>query len=389
MKHLDSLCHASSAILRRLSLILWMALTLSYTSCLDDDTLEYDDTLTGTFDACWRTLDEHYCFFDEKGVDWEGVYRQYRPLLRDSIKTQVQLFNLLDHMMDTLRDGHVNLYTPFNIGRYWSWHEDYLPNYDANLVNRYYLGTQYWIASGMQYGMLGRDSVAYVRYSSFDNAIGATNLDYVLALLRNANGLIIDLRNNGGGALDNAVTIAQRFATERTLYGYIRHKTGPGHHDFSQPEPLYVDPPSDGRVVWDASVRPVVLLTNRHCYSATNIFVQLMRSLDGTLTPDSLGQLHPKMIRQCGDRTGGGSGLPFESVLPNGWAIRFSACPMTDASGHSTESGIDPSEGLRVDMDSLSATEHHRDDIIETARAYILKNTRAPRKTAEKDEKTE
>ena len=354
------------------------------TACLDDDQLEQDDSLRGNFEAFWQTLDEHYCFFDEKGVDWEGVHRKYAPLFNDSIKTQFELFSVLDEMVDTLRDGHINVYAPFNIARYWSWYEDYPANYDDNLVREYYLGTNYWYTAGMQYVMYRRDSVAYVRYSSFNSTIGATNLDYILALIRNANGLILDIRNNGGGSLTNAVTLAERFATEKTLSGYIRHKTGPGHNDFSKPEPLYVEP-ADDRMMWDASVRPVVILTNRHCFSAANNFVQLMRTLDGTMTPDSLGILFPKMIKICGDRTGGGSGLPFESVLPNGWSIRFSACPMTDPEGRSTESGIDPSPGLKVDMDSVSAFQNHRDDIIEAARQYIIQNTRAPRETAKSE----
>ena len=40
--------------------------------------------------------------------------------------------------------------------------------------------------------------------------------------------------------------------------------------------------------------------------------------------------------------------MPFTSELPNGWSVRFSACPMTDADGVSTEEGIDPSPGCGV-----------------------------------------
>lgn len=362
---------------------LWLVLA---PSCLDDDSLEHSDDLRGTFEACWQTFDQRYCYFDEKGVDWQGVHDLYAPLFRDSIKTQLQLFTVLDQMLDTLRDGHVNIYTPFNVARYWHWYTDYPINFDANLLNTYYIGSNYWIASGLSYGVFQRDTIGYVRCASFDSGIGNTNLDYMLLLLRNTNGLIIDIRNNGGGALSNATTLAQRFTPQRTHYGYIRHKTGPGHSDFSRPEPLYLEPRADD-VLWDASTRPVVVLTNRHCYSSANHFVQAMRAIDGLQVPDSLGQLHPILIKQCGDRTGGGSGMPFESVLPNGWTLRFSACPMTDAQGRSTESGIDPTEGLRVDMDSTSAYQHHRDDIIEAARAYILKNTRAPRKEPQKVQK--
>ncbi len=382
--HTDLLSHVLPRQVRRAATGCLLAALCAFTSCLDDDQLERDDSLRGNFEAFWQTLDQHYCFFDEKQVDWEGVRRKYEPLFDDSIRTQFELFSVLDEMVDTLRDGHINVYAPFNIARYWSWYEDYPTNYDDNLVHDYYLGTNYWYTAGMQYVMYRRDTVAYVRYSSFNSAIGATNLDYILALIRNANGLILDIRNNGGGSLTNAVRLAERFATKKTLGGYICHKTGPGHNDFSRPEPLYVGPATD-RMMWDASVRPVVVLTNRHCYSAANNFVQLMRALDGTMTPDSVGQLHPKMIKICGDRTGGGSGLPFESVLPNGWSIRFSACPMTDQDGHSTESGIDPSPGLKVDMDSLSAFQHHRDDIIEAARQYITQHTLAPRGKTESE----
>lgn len=375
---------------RDLRLLPFVALltALALPSCLDDASMEYDDSFEGTFEACWQTLDEHYCFFQQKGVDWDGVYAKYKPLFRDSIQTQFQLFKVLDEMLDTLRDGHVNVYAPFNTTRYWKWYEDYPTNYDADLIQRYYMGSNYWTASGMIYGVFPRDSVAYIRYSSFDNTIGATNLDYVLLLCSYANGLVIDIRNNGGGALSNAETLAQRFATEKTLYGYIRHKTGKGHNDFSEPQPLYLDPDPD-RIPWDASLRPVVILTNRHTYSSANNFVQIMQALDGTMSPDSVGELFPKIIKVCGDRTGGGSGLPFESVLPNGWPIRFSACPMTDPQGHSTEEGIDPTEGLKVDMDSISAYQEHYDDILEAARHYIINHTRVIRKEPETEENDE
>ncbi len=49
-----------------------------------------------------------------------------------------------------------------------------------------------------------------------------------------------------------------------------------------------------------------------------------------------------------GDKTGGGSGLPFSSELPNGWSIRFSASPIMDAEMNQLEFGIDPD--IKIDM---------------------------------------
>lgn len=342
-------------------------------SCLDDDSRSYVNGYLGNFEAAWTTMDEHYCFFEEKGVDWDKVYKAYRPYFKDSVTNVSQQFSLLADMLSRVKDGHVNLYSPFNTGRYWAWYQDYPDNFDENLLYKYYLGKNYWLTSGMEYCAL-KDSVGYLRYSSFVNTPGDTNLDYILGVLGFCRGLIIDIRNNGGGSLTNVPKIANRFATDKTCYGYISHKTGRGHSDFSTPEPMYLEPETDDRISWDASVQPVVVLTNRHTFSAANNFVQAMRALSGTKTIDKDGHAFPKMIVTMGDKTGGGGGMPFESVLPNGWVIRFSACPIIDHNRQSTEEGIDPD--IKVDMDSLSMIEQHKDDIIEAAHAYIINNTR-------------
>ena len=132
--------------------------------------------------------------------------------------------------------------------------------------------------------------------------------------------------------------------------------------------------PSEDRLWWDASVQPVVILANRRTYSAANNFVQAMKAIAETKTFDKTGVAHEKMIVVVGDRTGGGGGMPFETVLPNGWVLRFSACPITDNHKRSTESGIDPD--FSVNMDSLVMFNEHRDEIIDFAHEYIINNTR-------------
>ena len=54
-------------------------------------------------------------------------------------------------------------------------------------------------------------------------------------------------------------------------------------------------------------------------------------------------------VALAGDRTGGGSGIPFNSEIPCGWAVRFSASPVYDAQMRTTEQGIAPD--LKVDLD--------------------------------------
>ena len=49
-------------------------------SCITEEVA--DNTASGNFDALWTTLDQHYCFFEEKkeayGLDWQAVREEYR-----------------------------------------------------------------------------------------------------------------------------------------------------------------------------------------------------------------------------------------------------------------------------------------------------------------------
>ena len=322
------------------------ALTLLGTvaGCVTND--ELPDDPQGNFEALWRIMDEHYCFFSQKGIDWQEVHSRYARQF-DASMTAKQQFEVMTNMLSELKDGHVNLYTSFNIGRYWAWHEDYPKNYSDSLGRRY-LKTDYLIASGMDYTILD-DNIGYLRCESFQNGIGAGNLDDILLYFQPCRALIIDVRNNGGGALSNAEELAARFTNKPTLVGYMQHKTGKGHNDFS-PLRSQILKPGKG-IRWQ---KPVFVLTNRSVFSAANEFVKYMRCFPN--------------VRIVGDRTGGGAGLPFSAELPNGWLIRFSACPMYDKNKQMTEFGIDPDYKV-----NLTSEDFHRgkDTIIEFARHLV------------------
>lgn len=317
-------------------------------SCIDEE--EFADSPSGNFEALWKIFDEHYCFFqyknEEYGLDWNAVYEKYRVRISDRMSS-VQLFEVLSDMASELRDGHVNISTSYDFARYWKWQEDYPSNFSDTLQRRY-LGTDYRISSGLKYKILD-DNIGYVYYESFMDAVGEGNLDNVISQMMLCRGMIVDIRSNGGGLLTNAELLAARFFNEETLVGYIQHKTGPGHSDFSSMEEQYIKPSSNLR--WQ---KPVCVLTNRGVYSAANEFVKYMRYAPNAVI--------------VGDRTGGGAGLPFSSSLPNGWAVRFSACPMYDREGKSMEFGIAPDYEVGLtDADFAKG----RDTIIEFARRLL------------------
>lgn len=324
-----------------------------FTSCVKEE--NSIDTPTNNFEALWKLMDEHYCFFDYKkkelGVDWDEVHSRYRKMVNDDMTSQ-QLFEVLTKMLSELRDGHVNLGTSFDFGRNWSFYEDYPLNCNDSIISATYLGHDYHIASGLRYRILD-DNVGYIRYVSFSSPVGSGNISMALNEMAMCCGIIIDIRGNGGGELTTAQTLASHFTNERIHVGYVSHKTGKAHDAFSTPQPEYLNPATQG-IRWQ---KPVVVLTNREVFSAANDFVKNIR-----LCPN---------VMILGDWTGGGSGMPFNSELPNGWSVRYSAVVSYDRDMNHTEFGIEPDVFCSL---SGKDTARHLDTLIETARK-IISNT--------------
>lgn len=330
--------------------ILLSALLL--TSCITEDVP--DNTPRGNFELLWQTLDEHYCFFSYKkeayGFDWDEVHGRYASQVNDKLTGQ-QLFEVLSDLTRELRDGHVNLSSAMGTSRYGEWFDNHPMNYSDSII-RAYLGrtTDYTITSGLSYRILD-DNIGYVRCPSFENGFGSGNLHEMMRALALCDGLIVDVRSNGGGMLTSAEKLASLFVNERTLAGYMCHKTGRGHDDFSSPKAIYLDPFEGLR--WQ---KPVAVLTNRRTYSAANSFVMYLKGLPN--------------VTIVGDQTGGGSGMPFVSELPNGWTLRFSACPMFNREMQHTELGIAPDVAVDITSEDYARS---IDTIIEKARGVLRK----------------
>lgn len=310
--------------------IIFAFLLLTLSAC--HDTPDYKDDPIGNFDALADIVADRYCYFREKGIDWKAVCAKHRAKVTPQT-AQLELFDIMSDLLDELQDGHVNLSSRFSTSYYRKWWTDYPQDFNLRTLQQYYLDFDYMSVSGISYKMLP-DSIGYIYCPSFSNQISETSLDYIFAVLygvQKAKGMIIDIRNNGGGLLTNINTLVGRFIDKEICGGYIRHKTGPEPDSFSEPYEITYKPAEDGHIRY---IGLIIVLTNRSCYSAANNFVAVMKSLPN--------------VKICGARTGGGGGLPFSSELPNGWGVRFSACPITDSDDNPTEFGIDPSPGYEV-----------------------------------------
>lgn len=277
------------------------------------------------FQETWDYVDRYYSYFDYKNIDWDSVYQAFEPRITDELSEE-ELFQELSDMLFLLRDGHVNLESDFNISRYSDWYLNYPTNFDLNVIERTYTAGAYEIAGPFLVWDFG--DVGYVYYGSFSRGFNSANLNYIVEKFADKKGLIIDVRDNGGGSLESARLLAQRFVSERTLVGRNRKRNGPGRDDFTPWVDRYLEPQSP------AYSGPVVVLTNRSCYSSTNYFIQYMRSLE--------------QVTIVGDRSGGGAGTPSYTELANGWILRVSASQFQDQNGIELEGGIDPDHQVDI-----------------------------------------
>lgn len=313
-------------------------------SCVREDQLP--NTPTGNFEELWKIIDERYCFLEYKEIDWDGIYTQYQKYIYDGM-TDDELFNILGRMLAELKDGHVNLYSDSEVTYYTSWFDDYPRNFSEILLMNY-LGMKYRSEGSIRYIILP-ENIGYIYCANFSETMNNERLNSILNDMTDCNGLIIDMRNNSGGSISNAVLLASHFTDKKVLTGYIQHKTDKGHNSFSTPKAIHIDPTSG--VYWS---KPVVVLSNRQTFSAGNYFVNVMRYFPQVTT--------------VGDITGGGSGLPFTSELPNGWGVRFSSSPHFDADMNQMEFGIEPEHPVNL---KPGDEEKGIDTIIEKARLLL------------------
>jgi hypothetical protein len=299
------------------------------------------------FEQLWSDVRNRYSYLELKNVDWDSIGGVYRDQIDDTT-SDTALFRMLSMMLNTLKDGHVNLTSDFNRSRHWDWFLDYPENYSQVLVERHYLGKDHLVTGPLLNQVI--DSVLYVNYRSFGNTITDDHIEALMERARGMKGVIIDIRNNGGGNLNNGYKLASCFTDSTRIFAYQRYKTGPGAEDFTSWGEMTIEPRKGLRFEG-----PVVLLTNRRSYSASTFFAQMMEVIP-----------HVTLV---GDATGGGGGIPVYGELSNGWTYRFSATQTITPEGDHIE--ITVPVDIPVGLDA-SDEANGVDTIIEAALDVLL-----------------
>ena len=288
------------------------------------------------FETLWQNFHHRYALFEAKGVDWDVLYRVYRPQVTAST-TDEELFSVLAGMMGHLNDNHVVLQAPslgreFSAGLVGTLLADmglagamrYLTR--RPLPTSYFQGEALSAAGGVfQYGWVD-EGIGYFHFGGFrDAAASAAAVDEILAALEGMHALIIDVRHNRGGDDRVGKAIADRFADTRRLYMTTAKRTGPGPEDFASPRYWHVDPEG----VPQTFTGPIILLQNRLSMSAAENFALAMRVLP-----------HATLV---GDFSSGCFADKAWTDLPNGWRFSLSWNLFLDYAGRCWEGiGVPP-----------------------------------------------
>ncbi|MHC4427477.1 MAG: S41 family peptidase [Planctomycetota bacterium] len=257
------------------------------------------------FDYVWEALDRHYAQFEAKHVDWDALYRIYRPQVSPET-TDAELFIILIRMLRHLNDAHVAIDNGSRRVSAGFIEELSMDDFSVEVVKTKYLRGEFSAAAQGKFihGWL-TDEIGYLHIRNLkgrDLSVPTEAIDAVISEYAGARAMIVDVRANTGGHERATKIVADRFADRRRHYMTTRVRYGEDHGDFDAPRYWYVEP--DGPRQFTG---PTILLTHRFSESGAEILALAMRVLP-----------HVTVV---GDLTGGAFSSQFPIPMPNGWTL--------------------------------------------------------------------
>ena len=316
---------------------------LFHLSCGGDDTPS--NTRAANFEFFWNTIDREYSYFELKGLDWDAIRSEYEPQFTETM-TATQFRDVFNEIIQRIGDGHTGFRTSSGFIAY-SINRGTVDNSAVNLAS--YITNTTTNNSRLIIGDIAGKNVKYIAVRSLsgdtDNAAN-TPLYESVNNLNDYDGLIIDLRNNGGGNDAIAKRFVEGFADQTRLFRRFRFREPATRNSFTAW--------TDNQLVPNNSVnftKPIVLLTNRNVVSSAEGFSLMLRSLPN--------------VTHLGDTTAGSTGNPGLFEMPNGWELLVSRWQVTDPEGNYVEDrGLAPDEVVWVTEEDRNAG---RDTILEAA----------------------
>jgi len=253
------------------------------------------------FEATWERVNSVYPYLEYKNINWDSIYTVYRPKAEQAKGDEI--YTVLIEMLAELKDMHVHVKT--DGGRYIStylmprWIKDRYA-YDPAVVRNYFDKELIITGEGrIEYEIIS-GNIGYIYMATFDEDYMINYFSTALDYIKNTKALILDIRHNNGGSLQNLEAVISRFISSPL--------EKPEIYILGEPIPwLPFEPHGSYQYV-----NPVIILINGVCYSSGDAFPEIMKQIS--------------TVTVVGDTTAGGSSGSTSSApalykLPSGKMI--------------------------------------------------------------------
>ena len=275
---------------------------------------------TEIFEAFWNGMNSHYIFWDIETVDWNNMYKTYKPRFeyldqqKNDPKSALKAVQYLVDMTKDLSDGHLSLsfngeatfvvagypihgysFSPADIRSQLRGDRRPIPRktFDVVIPKNYLTNAEFGTDGynfKMNMGIIPRNNkkILYLEYSDFRLGIqyysGNATSNPVKPVLDNffrytkdpsIDGLIIDLRGNPGGSVSDLDFLLGRLVTSPVHVNYTRVRNGSGRMDYSPWVKGYVHPQPGGTNF----TKPVVVLVDGNSVSMSEMTSMAVKAI--------------------------------------------------------------------------------------------------------------
>lgn len=267
------------------------------------------------FEQFWNKMNVNYVYWDVDTTNWNAMYLKYKPLFAKldlnntaDIKKSVAYFKT---MTKTIIDGHYYIsftknavidsfvYPAYdkkmNMSGFHSPYAFYKVDTGYLDVN-YQLGTDQTYSYGGQpltvlYGTIQHNILFFsCNYFSLSKAYYSTTANKIQPVLNsffnelnsfntNIKGLIIDVRSNYGGDLNDLHFLIGRLIDKPLLFGYTQYKIGNGKFDYSSWLAAYIHPQKNAKHL----NIPVIVLADNVSASLAEATVMAIKAMPNSI----------------------------------------------------------------------------------------------------------
>lgn len=322
------------------------------------------------FEILCATLEEHYCYFNTRKIDWAAMKAKYKAQITAKTKP-LALFIIMNKMLEEFKDGHVTMFIPDKLQKSYAKYQKqaFKKRQKAKkgkkigintetirhaLVDKYVKDKQVYNFGAVLWGKINEDLVLvqingmselanynipkesgprkamkeYERQAEAsknytqDVIDGAGQLmDEILIKSKNAKAIILDVRLNGGGYDGAGMEILRRFIDKEKVVLTKKAKNGSG---YTRSQSFTLSPTEN------TFSKQVFILTSPFTASAAESFT--LAAMEAI--PDAI---------RIGDNTRGIFSDMLVKKLPNGWEYGLSNEVYENMEGVSYEGlGIEP-----------------------------------------------